>query len=67
MDHDCGSFDQSVNDGLSSILSSLSYSSVDDELLGKGTCLVKVDLKHAYRQIPASSLGNQGHEVNTIA
>ena len=38
-------------------LSSLSYSSVDDVVdlilcLGKGTRLVKVDLKHAYLQIP---------------
>ena len=51
-------FDHSVNDGVSSTLSSLSYSSVDDVVdlilcLGKGSHLVKVDLKHAYRQIPA--------------
>ena len=51
-------FDHSVNDGVSSTLSSFSYSSVDDVVdlilcLGKGARLVKVDLKHAYRQIPA--------------
>ena len=45
-----------VNDGVSSTLSSLSYSSVDDVVdlilcLGKGARLVEVDLKHAYRQI----------------
>ena len=50
-------FDHSVNDGVSSTLSSLSYSSVDDVVdlilcLGKGARLVKVDLKRAYRQIP---------------
>ena len=50
-------FHHSVNDRVSSTLSSLSYSSVDDVVdlilcLGKGTRLEKVDLKHAYRQIP---------------
>ena len=55
-------FDQSVKDGVSSKLSSLSYSSVDDVVdlilcLGKGTRLVKVDLKHAYHQIPVPSTG----------
>ena len=53
-------FDHSVIDGVSITLSSLSYSSVDDVVdlilcLGKGTRLVKVDLKHAYRQIPVHS------------
>ena len=50
-------FGHSINDGVSSALSSLSYSSVDHVVnlilsLGKGTHLGKVDLKHAYRQIP---------------
>ena len=40
----------SVNDGVSSMLASVSYSSVDDAVqwilhFGKGTQLVKVDLK----------------------
>ena len=39
------------------MLASVSYSSVDDAVrrilhLGKGTHLVKVDLKQAYRQVP---------------
>ena len=46
-----------VNDGISSTLASVSYSSVDDDVrrilhLGKRTQLVKVDLKQAYRQVP---------------
>ena len=50
-------FGRSVNDGISSTLASVSYSSVDDAVrrilhLGKGTQLVKVDLRQAYRQIP---------------
>ena len=50
-------FGHSINDGVLSALSSLSYSSVDHIVnlilsLGKGTHLGKVDLKHAYRQIP---------------
>ena len=50
-------FGCSVNDGISSTLASVSYSSVDDAVrrilhLGKGTQLVKVDLKQAYRQVP---------------
>ena len=47
-------FGSSDNDGISSMLVSVSYSSVDDAVrrilyLGKGTQLVKVDLKQAYR------------------
>ena len=50
-------FGCSVNDGISSTLASVSYSSVDDAVrrilhLGKGTQLVKVDLKQVYRQVP---------------
>ena len=50
-------FSHSINDGVSSMLSSLSYSLVDHIVnlilsLGKGTYLGKVDLKHAYHQIP---------------
>ena len=50
-------FGHSVNDGISSTLASVSYSLVDDAVqrilhLGKGTQLVKVDLKPAYRQVP---------------
>ena len=49
-------FGCSVNHGISSTLASVSYSS-DDAVrrilhLGKGTQLVKVDLKQAYRQVP---------------
>ena len=47
----------SVNDGISSGVCSLSYASVDDavqEIMkrGKGTKLAKVDVEHAYRNIP---------------
>ena len=50
-------FGRSVNDGISSTLASVSYSSVDDAVqrilhLGKGTQLVQVDLKQAYHQVP---------------
>ena len=57
-------FDNSVNDGVPSTLSFFSYSSVDDVAdlilcLGKGTRLVKVDLKHTYgASTGSSSLGN---------
>ena len=48
---------KSVNDGIPSDLCSLKYSSVDDavakiQVLGKGTMLVKSDLKDAYRIVP---------------
>ena len=57
MEDDCRPIGHSINDGVSSALSSLSYSSVDHVVnlilsLGKGTHLGKVDLKQAYRQIP---------------
>ena len=47
----------SVNDGIDSAVASVSYASLDEAVqhilrLGKGTQLVKVDLKQAYRQIP---------------
>ena len=47
----------SVNDGIPSHLCSLKYSSVDDAVttiqqLGKGTQLVKLDIKDAYRIVP---------------
>ena len=47
----------SVNDGISPELASIKYASVDDAVeqilqLGKGTKLVKLDLKNAYRIIP---------------
>ena len=47
----------SVNDGIPRDLSSLSYASVDDAVecilaLGRGTELVKIDLKNAYRMVP---------------
>ena len=50
-------FGHSVNGGISSTLASVSYSLVDDAMrrilhLGKGTQLVKVDLKQAYLQVP---------------
>ena len=48
---------QSVNDGIDSTLSSLSYIAVDDIAavvthLGPGTLLAKVDIESAYRLIP---------------
>ena len=48
---------RSVNDGISSETCSLQYASLDDavamiRLMGRGTKLVKVDLKDAYRIIP---------------
>ena len=47
---------QSINNGISEELSSLSYISVDDvarvvALLGKNTLLAKVDIKSAYRMV----------------
>ena len=49
--------DHSVNDGISPDLCSLRYASVQDavnviQLLGKGTQLVKLDIKDAYRIVP---------------
>ena len=38
---------QSVNDGISTELSSIQYSSID-EAIGQATQLVKIDLKDAY-------------------
>ena len=48
---------RSVNDGIPSEPCSLKYASVDDAVsivkaLGKGSLLVKIDLKDAYRMIP---------------
>ena len=48
---------RSVNDGISPLLCSLQYSSLDDALsfvkqLGQGTVLIKVDLRSAYRLVP---------------
>ena len=50
-------FGRSVNDGISPLLCSLWYSSLDDALLfikqlGEGTVLIKVDLNSAYRLVP---------------
>ena len=47
----------SINDGIDSELSSLSYSSVDQLAAlvvseGKGSWLVKADIKEAYRMVP---------------
>ena len=47
----------SVNDGIDSAVASVSYASLDEAVqhilqLGKGTQLVKVDLKQACRQFP---------------
>lgn len=47
----------SINDGVSTELSSISYASVDDAVnlilqLGRGTQLVKLDLKNAYHIVP---------------
>ena len=48
---------QSVNDGIAKELCSLQYQTVDQAIsditkLGKGTILAKIDIKHAYRNIP---------------
>ena len=48
---------RSVNDAIPLALCSLRYPSVDDAVecilsLGRGTLLVKVDLKNAYRLLP---------------
>ena len=53
-------FGHSVNDGISSKLSSIAYASVDDAVqhilrLGKDAQLVKLDLKQVYRNIPVHS------------
>ena len=47
----------SVNDGIASDLASITYASVDDAVrlilqLGRGTQLVKLDLKNSYRIVP---------------
>ena len=47
----------SVNDGIAKELCSLHYPTVDEAIshilkLGKGASLAKVDIKHAYRNIP---------------
>lgn len=47
----------SINDGISSELSSIQYASLDEAVgiiisLGMGTRLVKIDLKDAYRMVP---------------
>ncbi len=47
----------SVNDGIDRVLSSVSYTSVDDVVkrvleLGEGTRLAKADVKAAYRNVP---------------
>ena len=47
----------SVNDSISSELASITYTSLDDAVqhilqLGRGTDLVKLDLKNAYRMVP---------------
>jgi len=49
--------DHSVNDGISKEACSLSYISVDDVaacvvMAGRGAMLAKLDIKHAYRNIP---------------
>ena len=49
--------DSSVNDGIPSDLCSLSYITTDDVVekiveVGKGCLLAKVDVEHAYRNIP---------------
>lgn len=59
----------SVNDGISSELSSVSYASVDDAIghilcLGRRTQLVKIDLKNAYRIVPIHS---QDHHLLAIS
>ena len=50
----------SINDGIDSGLSSLSYSSIDQLAVlvvseGKGSWLVKADIKEAYRMVPVHS------------
>ncbi len=52
---------RSVNDGIGTDLCSLRYTSMEDalrfvECLGPGTCLLKVDLKSAYRMVPVHPL-----------
>ena len=47
----------SINDGINKELSSLQYESVDDAArilmgLGKGAMLAKIDIAHAYRNVP---------------
>ena len=47
----------SVNDGISSALTSIQYASIDDAVqtihrLGNGTLMAKLDLKAAYRSVP---------------
>ena len=47
----------SINDGISSNLCSLQYATVDDAVkliqqLGRGSQLVKLDIKYAYRIVP---------------
>lgn len=49
--------EHSVNDGISKSLCSLRYTSVEDAVqriwsMGKGTLLAKIDIAHAYRNIP---------------
>ena len=51
----------SVNDGISSALCSLHYSSVDEAVeiiksLGKGTQVAKFDIESAYRIVPVCTL-----------
>ena len=58
-----------VNDGTSSELSSVSYASVDDAIghilrLGRGTQLVKMDLKNACRIVP---IHPQDHHLLSIS
>lgn len=48
---------RSVNDGIHPDLAPLQYASVDDtvrfiHMLGRGTLLIKIDLKNAYRLVP---------------
>ena len=48
---------RSINDGISKVLASISYASVDDAVhyiltLGRGAQLVKLDLRNAYRIVP---------------
>lgn len=47
----------SINDGIDPDISSVSYASVDDAVtqilrLGRGTMMAKVDIEHAYRNVP---------------
>ena len=63
-----------MNDGISTELSSLSYTSVDEVMrrvleLGKGAQMAKADIRQAYRNIPGTS-GRQraiGHAVARAA